>query len=469
MSRAAVILAAGKGTRFRSELAKVLHPVAGRSMLRWVLEAIRPLDLDRIVVVIGHQAAAVTAEAAAAQLPGLITATQSEQLGTGHAVLQALPHLGDMDEILILPGDLPLIDTASLEALSASKVGHAAAMLTMTLTNPSGFGRVIRSEDNAIARIVEHRDASRSELEIDEVNTSIYAFDATVLADELTRLTTHNDQGEQYLTDVIAPISTAGGVAGATACAELYEGVEWQSEQQSLAGVNDRAQLALAGAVLRRRIVRAHQLAGVSVLDPSTTYIGPLVELAPDAVILPGTHLEGKTVVAGGAQVGPNSRLVDTRVDGGATVTYTVALGAHIGVGAMVGPFTYLRPGAVLQPRSKAGAYVEIKSSTVGEGSKVPHLSYIGDTTIGSNSNIGAATVTVNYDGYRKHRTVIGDNVRIGSDTMLVAPVKIGDNAYTGAGSVITSDVPDGALAVERTDQRTIPGYAERRRHREEA
>ena len=468
MTSAAVVLAAGKGTRFRSDVAKVLHPVAGRSMLRWVLDAVRPLGLERVVVVVGHQADEVTAEAEAAGVPGLVTVLQREQNGTGHAVREALAHLEDVDEVLVLPGDVPLIDPASLRTLLSARRDRPAALLTMELVDPTGFGRVLRDTDSSIERIVEERDATDAERLVCEVNTSMYAFDARRLAAELARLSTDNDQGEEYLTDVIAPMATSGGVAPVRAAGTLFDGVVGPNEERALAGVNDRVELSTAGAVLRRRITRHHQRAGVTIVDPLTTYIGADVQIGIDTVLLPGTHLEGSTVVAGGAEIGPNTRLKDTVVEEGATVTYSVAEGAHIGRSATVGPFAYLRPAARLERGAKAGAHVEIKNSTVGEGSKVPHLSYIGDATIGAGTNIGAGTITANYDGYRKHRTVIGDNVHIGVDTMLIAPVTVGDDAYTGGGSVITGDVPDGALAVERSSQRNISDYAERRRRREE-
>lgn len=468
MTSAAVVLAAGKGTRFRSDLAKVLHPVAGRTMLRWVLEAVRPLGLDRVVVVVGHQAQEVTAEAEAAQIPGLVTVVQREQRGTGHAVRQAMDVLEAADDVLVVPGDLPLLDSGSLAALRRLRGDGPAALLTYHLGDPTGFGRIVRGPDGAVARIVEERDADADIRRLTEVNTSVYAFDATRLATELARLRTDNDQGEEYLTDVIAPMAAHAPVPAAVAEPANAALIHGAAEEAAQVGVNDRAQLAAAGAVLRRRIIHDHQLAGVTVVDPATTYIHADVEIEPDVTIHPGTHLEGRTRVAAGAQIGPDCTLLGTTVDRGARVRNTVATDAEIGPGAVVGPFTYLRPGARLGERSKAGAYVEIKQSTVGAGSKVPHLSYIGDTTIGSGTNIGAATVTVNYDGFHKHATVIGDNVRIGSDTMLIAPVTVGDDAYTGAGSVITTDVPSGALAVERTDQRTIEGYAERRRRREE-
>ena len=459
MTSAAVVLAAGKGTRFKSERAKVLHAAAGRSMVRWVVEALRPLELDRVVVVVGHQAEQVTAELEGAQMPGLVTVEQREQHGTGHAVRVAVEAgaLDGMDEVLVLPGDTPLLTTDVLAGLLRQHraVAHTAAtLLTADLGDPTGYGRVVR-DDGRITGIVEERDASDAQRSITEVNTSIYAFARDALVEALRGLTRHNDQGEEYLTDVVARLASSH-VDSLIAPAEI------------VAGVNDRAQLAAAASVLRRRILNDHMVAGVTVEDPPATYVGAEVTIAADAVLLPGTHLEGTTSIGAGAVIGPDSRLVDAVVEEGATVTHSVVLSARVGPQATVGPFTYLRPRTHLQRSAKAGAFVEMKNSTVGEGSKVPHLSYVGDTTIGRNSNIGAATVTVNYDGYAKHATVIGDGVRIGSDTMLVAPVSIGDGAYTGAGSVITKDVPPGALAVERTEQRIIEGYAQRRADRHE-
>ena len=457
MTSAAVVLAAGKGTRFKSDLPKVLHTAAGRSMLRWVLEALRPLDLDRVVVVVGHQAQAVAAEAEDAAIPGLRIVEQSEQNGTGHAV-RVVAEAGEfegIDDVIVVPGDAPLLTADALRGLLAAHAdggGPAATLLTTDLADPTGYGRVLRTGDR-VAGVVEERDATAEQRVITEVNTSIYAFAAGPLAAALQNLTTDNAQGEEYLTDVVATLA-AQGVATHNVPAEV------------VTGVNDRAQLAAAASQLRRRILHDHMVAGVTIVDPAATYVGAEVQLAADAVLLPGTHLEGATSVGAGAVVGPDSRLVDATVEEGAAVSYSVVLEASIGPGATVGPFSYLRPGTRLERMSKAGAFVEMKNSTVGEGSKVPHLSYVGDTTIGRDANVGAATVTVNYDGFRKHRTVIGDGARIGSDTMLVAPVTIGSQAYTGAGSVITKDVPDGALAVERTEQRIIEGYADKHRAR---
>ncbi len=453
MSTAAVVLAAGRSTRFKSERHKVLHSAAGWTVLRWVLEALRGCGLERVVVVVGYQGDAVRAEAEAAGLDGLVTVTQVEQRGTGHAVRQAVETgaLDGVDTVLVVAGDAPLLTTKVLRGVLGARGDHAVAMLTAVLDDPTGYGRVVRSADGLVRRIVEHRDASEAERRITEVSALVYAFAREPLAAELERLSTDNGQGEEYLPDVVAPL-VAAGVVAVPAPAEV------------VAGVNDRVELARAAAVLRRRILERHMRDGVTVVDPATTYVEAGVQIAPEAVLLPGTHLEGTTVIAAGATIGPNARLVDTRVAERAAVTYSVVLDASIGPEATVGPFSYLRPGVRLDAGAKAGAFVEIKQSTVGEGSKVPHLSYIGDTTIGKGTNIGAATVTVNYDGFAKHKTVIGDGVRIGSDTMLIAPVHIGDHAYTGAGSVITEDVPDGALAVERSEQRIVPGYAERKR-----
>ena len=457
MTTAAIVLAAGKGTRFKSELPKVLHPAAGRTMLRWVLEGLRPLAFDRVVVVVGHEAQAVAAEAEAAGLDGLSTVEQSPQNGTGHAVRVALASgaLDGIDTVRVLPGDAPLLTSEVLDGLLQRHAG-AVTLLTAELGDPAGYGRVLRDGDGAVTGIIEHRDASEEQRRIREVNTSIYAFAREPLVQALDNLTTDNDQGEEYLTDAVAALS-AQGAAAHLAPAEL------------VAGVNDRAQLAAAAALLRQRILDQHMRDGVTVMDPPTTYVGADVSLEADVVLLPGTHLEGATRIAAGAVIGPDTRLVDSVVESGATVTYSVVLGGSIGPNATVGPFSYLRPGTRLEHKAKAGAFVEMKNSTVGENSKVPHLSYVGDTTIGRDANVGAATVTVNYDGFNKHRTVIGDGARIGSDTMLVAPVTVGAEAYTGAGSVITKDVPPGALAVERTEQRIIEGYAEKHRARSQS
>lgn len=453
MHLAVIVLAAGKGTRMKSELPKVLHRAAGRSLLGWVLTAVDPLEADEIIAVIGHGADAVV-EA----LPsGAVSVVQEPQLGTGDAVRVGLGGCGDaVDTVLVVPGDMPLLESDTLASVVESHRSQqaAATVLTVKMDDPTGYGRIERRGDQIIG-IVEHRDADDRQRSIDEVNTSVYAFDAALLADALGRLGRDNSQDEYYLTDVIAILNAdSRRVVGVVA--DAVEGT----------GVNSHAQLAGVAAVLRRRINDRLMAEGVAMIDPSRVYIDAGVVVQPCATIYPDVYLEGDTVVAAGAVIGPNVHARDTSIAPGAIVRFSVLDGAVIGSGATVGPFTYLRPGADLREGSKAGAFVEIKNSQVGVGSKVPHLSYIGDTTIGEASNIGAATVTVNYDGFEKHRTKIGDRVKIGSDTMLIAPLTIGDDAYTGAGSVITHDVAPGALAIERSLQREFPGYAERRKRR---
>jgi bifunctional UDP-N-acetylglucosamine pyrophosphorylase/glucosamine-1-phosphate N-acetyltransferase len=332
--------------------------------------------------------------------------------------------------------------------------GSAATVLTARLADPTGYGRIVRASDGQVRAIVEQRDADASVAAIGEVNSGIYVFDAERLGAALQQVTRDNSQGEEYLTDVIGVLVSGG---------ERVDAIVVQDPREVL-GVNDRAQLAEAAVVMRGRINDRCMRAGVTIVDPSTTWIEPTVQLEPDAVILPWTMLEGTTMVAAGAQVGPGSHLIDTVVGSGAVACFTTAHGAEIGEHASVGPYTYLRPGTRLAARTRAGAFVETKNAVVGEGSKVPHLSYVGDAEIGEGSNIGAATVFVNYDGVAKHRTVIGDHVRVGSDTMLVAPVSIGDGAYTAAGSVITDDVPAGAMGVGRARQRTIRDWVLRKR-----
>ncbi len=453
MHLAVIVLAAGKGTRMKSELPKVLHRVAGRSLLGWVLAAVDPLDVDETVAVIGHGADAVIE----ALPPMAVSVVQEPQLGTGDAVRVGLSGCSEaVDTVLILPGDMPLLEADTLEQVVATHrdEGAAATVLTVKMDDPTGYGRVERSWDQ-IVRIVEQRDADERQQAIDEVNTSVYAFDAVLLVDALGRLSSENSQGEYYLTDVIEILS-GGSRKIASVTTDAVEGT----------GVNSHVQLAGVGEVLRQRINDRLMTEGVAMLDPSRVYIDAGVLVEPGATIYPDVYLQGDTTVGAGAVVGPSVHAVSTSIAPGATVRFSVLDGAAVGAEATIGPFTYLRPGADLGERSKAGAFVEIKNSQVGTGSKVPHLSYIGDTTIGEASNIGAATVTVNYDGFDKHRTTIGDRVRIGSDTMLVAPVTIGDDAYTGAGSVITHDVTPGALAIERSHQKEIPGYADRRKRR---
>jgi bifunctional UDP-N-acetylglucosamine pyrophosphorylase / glucosamine-1-phosphate N-acetyltransferase len=453
---AVVVLAAGEGTRMKSRTPKVLHGFLGRSMLGHVLDAVAPLQPERTLVVVGHARDAVTDHLALVS-PVAEPVVQEQQDGTGHAVRIALDALPDLEgTLLVVSGDTPLLRTETLHSLvERHRDSQAAAtMLTARVADPSGYGRVVRDPSGAVTSVVEHRDADDETLAIDEINSGIYAFTTQLLRDALRRLSRDNSQGEEYLTDVVALLVADGRQVAA----------EVVDDPREVMGVNDRVQLAAARVEMRTRTNERWMRAGVTVADPATTDIGVDVSLEPDAVVHPWTVLSGATTVAAGAEVGPGSQLHDVQVAEGAVVRFTTAEGAVIGPDASVGPYTYLRPGTRLGRGARAGAFVEAKQAVVGDGSKVPHLSYVGDAEIGEGSNIGAATIFVNYDGVAKHRTVIGDHVRIGSDTMLVAPVTVGDGAYTAAGSVITDDVPPGAMGVGRARQRTILGWVLRKR-----
>ena len=455
---AAIVLAAGKGTRFNSDLAKVLHRANGRTLLGHVLHAVAPLGLGQVVVVVGHQLGAVSEEVIdhADLLVGtnLNTALQDEQLGTGHAVAQALPVLDDgIERVVVLYGDTPRLTTATIEHLTDA--GADATLLTHTDADPTGLGRIVRGADGQVERIVEHRDATADERAIREANGGLYAFDRAQLEDAIPRLSTDNDQGELYLTDVVELLVRDG---------RTVEGADVGSTD--LAGVNDRVQLAEAEVVLRGRVVEQLQASGVTVVDPATTYVEATVSIGADTSLLPGCILAGGTTIGAGAEIGPYSQLTDATVEDGARVRQSVLEGASVGPGAQVGPFTYLRPGTRLERGAKAGGFVEMKKAHVGAGSKVPHLSYVGDTVIGQGVNVGAGCVTVNYDGAEKHVTTIGDGAFVGSGNMLVAPVTIGDGAYVATGSVITDDVPADALAIARGRQSNKAGWAADRRRR---
>ncbi|MEZ5176448.1 MAG: bifunctional UDP-N-acetylglucosamine diphosphorylase/glucosamine-1-phosphate N-acetyltransferase GlmU [Acidimicrobiia bacterium] len=455
MSTSVIILAAGKGTRMRTGWPKALHMAAGRTLLDWAIDIARGAEPSEISVVVGYEGAAVDAAC-----PDHVTVvTQEPQLGTGHAFQVGLAGLATLDTtIIVVPGDMPLITPASIQALieEHTEAGNAATVMTVEMDDPTGYGRVVRSE-GSVSAIVEERDATDEQRAIREVNTSVYVFDGPIASGAISGVTDDNDQAEYYLTDIVGILVEAGHRVGAvTVPAE--EGI----------GVNSQAQLAKVSHILRQRINARLLDAGVTMMDPERVYIDAGADVASGAQILPDTYLLGATSVGPGAVVGPSVEAVDSMIGAGARVRYAVLDTAVVGADASVGPYAYLRPGAVLKEGAKAGTHVEIKASVIGKGSKVPHLSYIGDADIGEDSNIGAATVTVNYDGFEKHRTMIGDRVRIGSDTMLVAPVTVGDDATTGAGSVITRNVPPGALGIERNDQRNIEGYAEKRRKRAE-
>jgi bifunctional UDP-N-acetylglucosamine pyrophosphorylase/glucosamine-1-phosphate N-acetyltransferase len=456
-----LVLAAGEGTRMRSTTPKVLHPIAGRPLVEHAVRAAAGLDPDHLVVVVGHGREAVSEhldQLGKALGRPVTTAVQETQHGTGHAVSCALEVLppGLTGTVLVSYGDTPLLDTATLSALLAEhrENEHAVTVLTAVVTDPTGYGRIVRDASGAVRGIVEQRDATEAQLEITEINSGVYAFDAALLAEGLTRLSTDNAQGELYVTDVLTNACAGGHRVGA-----LVVDDPWLTE-----GVNDRAQLSTLAAELNRRLVRRWQLSGVTVVDPATTWLDADVTLARDVVLEPGVQLRGGTSVGEGAVVGPDSTLTNVTVGPGAQVVRTHAVDSAIGEGASVGPFAYLRPGTKLGEKGKIGTFVETKKADIGAGSKVPHLTYVGDATIGEHSNIGASSVFANYDGIRKHHTTIGSYVRTGSDTTFVAPVEVGDGAHSGAGTVIRRDVPPGALAVSTGPQRNIEGWVARRR-----
>ena len=448
-------MAAGKGKRLRSALPKVLHPLAGRPVLRHVLEAARRLRPWRTVVVVSHGKDQVE-EAVRSWGIDAIFVDQGEPLGTGHAVMVAERAVDRADDVLVLPGDEPLVTAEQLRELMRMhrRRDVAGVLQTTEAAEPRGFGRVIRNGRDLV-RITEGVEASPEELAITEVATSVYAFRREDLFKALPLLSRETKQKEYYLHHVL-PVLLEKGERVAVQ----------QVDNEGAVGANSRSEMARAAAVLRRRINEDLMSSGITLIDPDRTYVDAGVKVGADTTILPGVHLEGETRVGRGCTIGPDSRIVDSRIDDGAEVTYSVVREARVGQGATVGPYAHLRPGTILGRDTKAGSFVEIKASKIGDGSKVPHLAYVGDATIGRDVNVGAGTITCNFDGYEKHRTVIGDGAFIGSDTMLVAPVRIGRNAVTGAGSTITRDVPDGELAVERSEQRNVAGYAERRAKR---
>ncbi|WP_267245122.1 bifunctional UDP-N-acetylglucosamine diphosphorylase/glucosamine-1-phosphate N-acetyltransferase GlmU [Streptomyces sp. PR69] len=455
---AVVVLAAGEGTRMKSRTPKVLHEICGRSLVGHVVSAARELGPEELVVVVGHAREQVEGHLAE-RCAGTRTAFQAEQNGTGHAVRMGLEELGRTPEgtVVVVCGDTPLLSGATLGALAEvhASDGNAVTVLTAEVPDATGYGRIVRDPaTGAVTAIVEHKDATEEQRAIREINSGVFAFDGRLLADALGKVRTDNSQGEEYLTDVLGILREAGHRVGASLAGDHRE----------ILGINNRVQLAEARRLFNERLLREAMLAGVTVVDPASVQLDVTVTFEQDAVVHPGTQLLGSTHLSEGAEVGPNSRLRDTSVGAGARVDNTVADGAVIGGGATVGPFAYLRPGTRLGVRSKAGAYVEMKNASIGEGTKVPHLSYVGDATIGDYSNIGAASVFVNYDGQTKHHTTIGSHCRTGSDNMFVAPVTVGDGAYTAAGSVITKDVPPGSLAVARGQQRNIEGWVARKR-----
>jgi bifunctional UDP-N-acetylglucosamine pyrophosphorylase/glucosamine-1-phosphate N-acetyltransferase len=452
-SLALVVLAAGKGKRMRTGKAgppKVLQPICGRPALWHAIQAGRAARPTRIVIVVSHGADDVIAAVRSWGIsPEPVFVDQGEPLGTGHAVLVAEKAVGRVDEVLVVGGDYDPITPEHVRRLLRAhrRTKSAASILTAEVDEPGGYARIVR-EGNRLQNIVEGTDAPARMRAIKEVSLLVFAFRRKDLFSVLPLVGRDNRQREYYLNEVFPILMGKGERVSAL-----------KVDTGGTLGANSRAGFAAVSRIVRERINAAHMASGVTMIDPAQTYVDVEVKIGADSVIYPLTFLEGSTRVGRGCAIGPSVGLLDTSVGDGSVVWFTVAEGSRIGRNVNVGPFARLRPGTVLKDGSKVGSYVEVKNSEVGEGSKVPHLSYVGDTTIGKGVNVGAATVTVNYDGYAKHRTIIEDDVRIGSDTMLVAPVRVGKGAVTGAGSVITKDVPAGALAVERSEQRTVKGY----------
>jgi bifunctional UDP-N-acetylglucosamine pyrophosphorylase / glucosamine-1-phosphate N-acetyltransferase len=453
-----VILAAGEGTRMRSATPKLLHPVCGRPMIAWPVAAAREAGAGRVVVVDNPKR---TLEGTLDQ--GVEFAVQERPRGTADAVKAAAPYIDPAGVVVVLNGDHPLITPGTLRGLVEAHAGSGAAatLATAVLDDPSGYGRVVRAPDGTVEKVVETKapgDATEFELRIREISTGIYAFDGAALVEALGEVRDDNAQGELYLPDVLPILRARERSVQAYTISDAGE-----------LGVNDRVGLAAVRAVAQRRIHERHMRAGVTIVDPACTVIDADVEIGPDAVIEPFCSLQGATRIGSQARIGPVSTLIDADVGEQARVIHSYVIGAQVGIRVSVGPFAYLRPGTVLHEGAKAGTFVEIKNSEVAAGAKVPHLSYIGDADIGEGTNIGAGTITANYDGTNKNRTRIGAGAFVSVDTMFVAPVTVGDGAYTGAGSVITDDVPPGALGVARERQRNIEGYVERRKERDAA
>ena len=460
MAFTTLILAAGAGTRMNSSVPKAAHTLLGKPLIRWVIDAAYASKSDYVITVVGHEREQVLSLVA-----DTTVVFQEELKGTGHAVMMARAQLETLAEkdpshtLLVLCGDTSLLTVSTINSLVASHEDqHAAASVVTFITDdPTGYGRIIRNAQGLIESIIEEKDATANERAITEVNSGMYCFDLNTLLASLDSLDTNNAQGEYYLTDVIATIRQTGGVVQAYLC----------DDKDEMLGVNDRVQLAQATAVAQQRINRVHMLAGVTMLDPASVWIEPDVTLGTDVEILPLTLLKGTTTIGSGCTIGPNTRIVDSTVGSNCVIEESILVGATLEDTVRIGPRAYLRPGTIMRTGSRAGTHVEIKKSDIGANSKVPHLSYLGDTTLGQNVNIGAGAITCNYDGVSKHPTTIGDRSFIGSDTMFVAPVTIGCDVVTGAGSVITRDVPDGALAIERNEQRILENWTQRKRSRE--
>lgn len=452
----AVILAAGQGTRMKSDLPKVLHPVCGKSMIMHVVDSVKAAGISRVIVVVGYEADKIKTELG----DSVEYVLQEQQMGTGHAVMQT-EHLLDSfnGNVVILYGDVPALSSDTLKQLIQVHVceQNAATVLTAVLDDPAGYGRIVYDSDGCVSRIVEDRDATPEEKKINEINSGTYCFGKAVLFDALKRTSGENAQNEYYLTDAVGIIWRD----------KEKTGVFRVEDPMEIMGVNTRVHLAEVSNYIRFRILKNLMLKGVTIIDPSTTFISGDCEIERDVTIHPFTILEGKCTIGRFSEIGPSSRLRDVLIGEYSIVESSTLLNCVVGNKAMIGPYSYIRPGTVVKDNAKAGTFVEIKDSTVGCGSKVPHLSYIGNTVIGEGTNIGAGTITCNYDGKRKHSTFIGDNVFVGSNTNFIAPVTIGNGSIIGAGSTITKNVSDNSLALARSQQIVKEGWAQRRREKE--
>ena len=450
----AVILAAGKGTRMKSKLPKVLHKIGGKPMLQHVLDAADAAGAARKVVVVGHEAELVEAMVGEqAQM-----ALQAEQLGTGHAVMQTEAVLKDFcGTVMIICGDTPLLEAAELKKFYEGHVASqaAATVLTAFMDDPAGYGRIIRDADGNVLGIVEEKDAVLEQKAIKEINTGIYCVEAPLLFEVLATLTCDTAQGEYYLTDVLAKLNAMGKKVGGVATAD----------SDMIMGINSRRQLAEAENIMRQRILNKLMDDGVTIMDPASTFIEKGVEIGQDTVIYPYTWLEGTTKIGEDCQIGPNVRLTNVRIGNTAELQFVYGHDCEVQDNVVIGPYVHLRPDTVIGDNVKIGNFVEVKNSHVGTGSKLPHLSYIGDSDIGSSVNIGCGCITVNYDGKKKHRTIIEDNAFVGCNSNMVAPVTIGAGAYIGAGSTITKDVPGDDLGIARAKQKNIEGWAAKYRN----
>ena len=450
--KTALILAAGKGTRMKSDLPKVLHKINGLSLVGHVIEAVRAAGVDNIFVVVGHGSELVEQEI---KKYGCKIIEQKEQLGTGHAVMTAAGYLPDRGELLLVCGDSPLIRAATLDNLMDMHRRNNAkiTLLTANVNNPFGYGRIVRDSSGKITKILEEKDASPEEKKISEVNSGTYCFDLENLKATITSINSNNAQNEYYLTDVIPlTINRHGDIAS------------WKLEDpEEMSGINDRIQMAAAGNVLRKRKLEELMLSGVTIVDPALTFIDKDVNIGKDSIIYPNVYLEKASRIGDNCIIRGNTRIHGCSIGNGCTVESSVLLDATIGDGCNIGPFAYIRPGSILSDNVKIGDFVEVKNSRVGAGSKIPHLSYVGDAVIGEKVNIGAGTITCNYDGTHKYKTEIGNGAFIGSNTSLVAPVKVDEGGYVGAGSVITKNVPAGALAVTRAQQKNIENFLARK------